>query len=63
MIRTQFPLRLACTLGVNKTQGQEFKSQGREFNKALYDLIDPSFSHRHTMTYYDLYDDLLRPIL
>ena len=41
MVRTQFPLRLAYALSVNKSQGQEF-------DKVLYDIVDPAFSHGHT---------------
>ena len=41
MIRTQFSLRIAYALSVHKSQRQEF-------DKVLYDLIDPAFSHGHT---------------
>ena len=41
IVRTQFPLRLAYALSVNKSQGQEF-------DKVLYDITEPAFSHGHT---------------
>jgi ATP-dependent DNA helicase PIF1 len=41
MTRTQFPLRLAYCMSVNKSQGQSLA-------QCLLDLTDPSFSHGHT---------------
>jgi ATP-dependent DNA helicase PIF1 len=41
MLRTQFPLRLAYCMSLNKSQGQEF-------SKVLMDITEPSFSHGHT---------------
>ena len=40
MLRTQFPLRLAYAMTMNRSQGQEFK-------KVLVDLSKPAFSHGH----------------
>ena len=40
MLRTQFPLRLAYAMTMNRSQGQEFQ-------KVLVDLSIPAFSHGH----------------
>ena len=40
MIRTQFPLRLAYCMTINKSQGQEFDT-------VLLDLRNPPFTHGH----------------
>ena len=40
MIRTQFPLRLAYCMTINKSQGQEFEA-------VLLDLRNPPFTHGH----------------
>jgi len=40
MCRTQFPLRLAYCITVNRSQGQEY-------DNVLLDLCDPSFAHGH----------------
>ena len=40
MMRTQFPLRLAYCMTINKSQGQEFEA-------ALIDLRKPPFIHGH----------------
>ena len=41
MMRTQFPLRLAYCMSINKSQGQGFEA-------LLIDTRDPAFSHGHT---------------
>jgi hypothetical protein len=41
IMRTQFPLRLAYCMSINKSQGQGFQS-------ILIDARDPAFSHGHT---------------
>jgi hypothetical protein len=40
MHRSQFPLRLAYSLSINKSQGQQF-------NKLAIDITQPSFAHGH----------------
>jgi ATP-dependent exoDNAse (exonuclease V) alpha subunit len=40
MQRTQFPLRLAYSISLNKSQGQEF-------NQLALDITKPSFAHGH----------------
>jgi ATP-dependent exoDNAse (exonuclease V) alpha subunit len=40
MTRTQFPLRLAYSLTINKSQGQQFQ-------KIMVDIRKPAFSHGH----------------
>jgi len=40
MCRTQFPLRLAYCITVNRSQGQEY-------DNVLLDLRNPSFAHGH----------------
>jgi len=40
MCRTQFPLRLAYCITINRSQGQEY-------DNILLDLRNPSFAHGH----------------
>lgn len=40
MCRTQFPLRLAYCITINKSQGQEY-------DRVILDLRNPPFAHGH----------------